>query len=67
MKKIIVYFKSWTIMRYLRLGLGVAFLFEMFNSQIWILGIAAAFFFLQAFFNFGCTTNQCAVRQSKND
>lgn len=54
-------------MRYLRLGLGVAFLFEMFNSQIWILGIAAAFFFLQAFFNFGCTTNQCAVRQSKND
>ncbi|MCP1996473.1 hypothetical protein [Flavobacterium sp. HSC-61S13] len=63
MKNVIAYFRSWTIIRYLRLGIGVVFLFEMFDSQLWILGLVAAFFFFLAFF-VGCSGN-CTIRTRK--
>lgn len=49
-------------MRYIRLLLGMAFLYEMFATKIWFLGIAALFFILQAFFNFGCSGKHCHVK-----
>lgn len=62
METILEYFKSWTSIRYVRLGLGLAFLYEMLTRKIWVLGIAALFLLLQAFFNFGCGTSHCNIR-----
>gem|GEM_PF-6138912 len=56
MKKWTAYFRSWTIIRYLRLAIGILFLFEMFDSRLWALGLVAGFFFFLAFF-VGCSGN----------
>ncbi|WP_413513178.1 hypothetical protein [Myroides odoratus] len=59
MKTIIDYFKKWTPMRYIRLGLALLLLIQTFDSRIWILGIPAAYLFIQAVFNFECKNDSC--------
>ncbi|WP_010254915.1 hypothetical protein [Myroides injenensis] len=55
----IKYFKGWTPVRWIRLGLGVLLLIQSFYAQLWILAIPAIYLFLQAFLGFGCNNNSC--------
>jgi len=59
MNTLLTYFKRWTPIRYIRLGLAFLLLFQTIDSGIWILGIPAAYLLIQAFFNFGCTNDSC--------
>ncbi|MGG5507301.1 MULTISPECIES: hypothetical protein [unclassified Myroides] len=59
MNTITAYFKKWTPMRYIRLGLALLLLFQTIDSRIWVLGIPAAYLFIQAVFNFGCKNDSC--------
>ncbi|AJA69751.1 hypothetical protein HX045_12055 [Myroides odoratimimus] len=59
---IIAYFKKWTVMRWIRLGLGVLLLFQALDAELWILMIPVLYLFLQAFFNFGCKNDSCTWR-----
>ncbi|WP_430612581.1 hypothetical protein [Flavobacterium sp. JP2137] len=64
MKTVIHYFKQWALIRYLRLGIGLVFLFEMIDSGLWALGFVVAFFFFQAFF-MSCSADSCGIRLPK--
>ncbi|MGL4584118.1 MAG: hypothetical protein ACRCVU_14195 [Flavobacterium sp.] len=57
----ITYFKKWSMMRWVRLGLGALLLFQAIDAELWILTIPVAYLFLQAFFNFGCKNDQCKI------
>ncbi|MDM1046221.1 hypothetical protein HX004_15465 [Myroides sp. 1354] len=59
MNTIANYFKRWTPMRYIRLGLALLLLFQTIDSRVWVLGIPAAYLFIQAVFNFGCKNDSC--------
>ncbi|WP_410880557.1 hypothetical protein [Myroides sp. DW712] len=54
------YFKLWTPMRYIRLGLAVLLAFQAIDARVWVLLIPSAYLLLQAVFNFGCRNN-CKV------
>ncbi|MDR0195065.1 MAG: hypothetical protein LBI73_08060 [Myroides sp.] len=57
----ITYFKQWTVMRWIRLALGVLLVFQAIDASLWVLGIPALYLFLQAFFNFGCKNDSCKL------
>ncbi|MBB1139070.1 hypothetical protein [Myroides sp. WP-1] len=59
MNTVINFFKTWTPIRYIRLGLALLLLFQTIDSKLWVLGIPAAYLFIQAVFNFGCKNNSC--------
>ncbi len=61
MNNIIDYFKKWTPMRWVRLGLAILLLFQAVDAQLWVLAIPAAYLLLQAFFNFGCKNDSCKL------
>ena len=54
------YFKLWTPMRYIRLGLSLLLAIQALDARLWVLFIPAAYLLLQAVFNFGCKNN-CKV------
>ncbi|MFD0699684.1 hypothetical protein [Myroides pelagicus] len=57
----ITYFKKWTAMRWIRVGLGILLLIQAYDAKLWILAIPAVYLFVQAFFNFGCKNDSCKL------
>lgn len=60
MNTVVNYFKKWTPMRYIRLGLALLLLIQAVDARVWLLLIPAAYLFIQAVFNFGCK-NSCKM------
>ncbi len=56
----VVLFSNWNFMRWLRLGIGIYFMYEAISSGEIVLGFLAAFFIIQALTNTGCGVNGCA-------
>lgn len=60
MTSLLNYFKLWTPMRFIRLGLAILLAMQAWDAQLWVLLIPAVYLLLQAVFNFGCKNN-CKV------
>lgn len=60
MNILVNYFKGWTPMRYIRLGLAMLLAIQALDARLWVLLIPAVYLLLQAVFNFGCKNN-CKV------
>lgn len=65
MKKIL--FTNWHPMRWIRLAIGIFFIQQAFQYELFLLGFVAAFFLFQAVFNTGCHLNGCEVPSYKNN
>lgn len=61
MKSLINYFRKWTPMRYIRLGLSVLLFVQAVDSKVWVLLIPVFYLLIQAVFNFGCKNDSCRV------
>jgi hypothetical protein len=56
-------FTGWNFMRWLRLGFGIFFSVQAFQTHDTLISFVAAFFLLTAITNTGCCGNKsCAVR-----
>ena len=64
MKEIL--FSNWDFMRWLRLSIGVYFMYVAIMGREGVLGFLAAFFIIQALTNTGCGVNGCAPRTFSN-
>ncbi len=54
---------NWNWMRWVRLGLAIAFLMAGFNNGDGVAYVAAAFFGIQAIFNVGCCGADCSASE----
>jgi len=55
------YFKKWTPVRYVRLGLAFLLLFQAIDARVWILLVPVVYLIIQAVFNFGCKNDSCRI------
>lgn len=60
-------FNDWNLSRFLRLGLGVAFIFQYFYQKDTIVLFLAITMLLQALFNVGCASGNCQIDTKKID
>jgi hypothetical protein len=60
------YFKQWTGMRLLRLGMGIAAIIQGIVSPTPLLWVIGAVLLVQAFLNVGCMGGSCAVPTRQN-
>ena len=61
------FFQNWHFMRYFRLALALLLGYEAIRTHEWFFMAFAAFFLVQAIFNFGCGPRGCAVPQKRNN
>lgn len=54
-------FSHWNLSRFLRLGLGVTFVFQYFYQKDFIVLFLAITLILQALFNVGCASGNCQI------
>lgn len=63
-------FSGWNFMRLIRLGFGIFFAVQAFQTHDTLVGFVAAFFLLTSLVNVGCCgSNRCytAVNKSRKD
>lgn len=62
-----VLFTGWSFMRWARLGFGIFFVVQAFETHHTLVGLVAAFFLFTALTNTGCCgTGGCAMPTNKN-
>jgi uncharacterized membrane protein HdeD (DUF308 family) len=57
----VILFNNWNLSRFLRLGLGVTFIFQYFYQKDFIVLFLAITLILQALFNVGCASGNCQI------
>jgi hypothetical protein len=64
-----IFYTSWGIGRWLRLGIGIAFLVDAFYKESGMVAIMGSFLVYQASFNTGCGlgNSSCSPTQSKSN
>lgn len=54
-------FANWDLMRIVRLGLGLAVIYQGYEAKEWMFAMIGSFFAASALFNVGCcSTNTCS-------
>ena len=57
-----VMFKNWHLMRWIRLGAAILFVWRMYTMKEWVLGIIGLFLLYQVIFNLGCGPKGCSLK-----
>lgn len=52
---------NWSVIRFLRLGMGIFFCVQAIQTQEWIVGVIALLLIVQALTNTGCCGTSCSV------
>lgn len=60
--------RNWNVMRFVRLGLGIAIIVQAVIAGDWMMGILGLLFTTMPVFNIGCcTTGSCNTPVKKNE